>query len=192
MKKLAIMSITFLFAFAGLQLQAQDAEKAAIKATKKEVKAEKKELKIERIALRKLEGTDVSPISQTNFNADFGAVTNAVWKRSKTFDEVTFVKEGKKETAFYDSDSKLVGSTSVITFDEVPAKGQKEILKKYKDYTTGPVVFFNDNEANETEMLLWGIQFDDEDNYFVELKKANEKIIVRVDSKGNVFFFKQL
>lgn len=190
MKKLAIMSITFLFAFAGLQLQAQDAEKAAIKATKKEVKAEKKEIQAERVALRKLEGTDVSPDSKNNFNADFGKVTNAVWKRSNTFDEVTFVKEGKKETAYYDSNSKLVGTTSVITFDEVPAKGQQDILKKYKDYTIGEVVFFNDNETNETEMLLFGIQFDDEDNYFVELKKTNQKIIVRIDSKGKVFYFK--
>ena len=91
-------------------------------------------------------------------------------------------------TAFYDNDGKLVGTTMIKTFADVPANGQKQIKKKYKDYTVGPVIFFDNNEFNETDMMLYGLQFDDEDNYFVELTKGNSKIVVRVNSAGDLLF----
>ena len=189
MKKLTILSVTFLLMISALQIQALNAKneagKAAINTAKKEAKAERKEL-------RKLEGAEVSTLSKSSFLSDFGNVSDALWQRSEVFDEVTFTKDGKKETAFYDNDASLVGTTSVKTFDDLPYKGQMEIKKKYKDFTTGPVIFFNNNEANEGDMLLYGIQFDDEDNYFVELQKGSSRIIVRVNTGGQVFFFKQL
>ncbi len=62
----------------------------------------------------------------------------------------------------------------------------------YKDYTIGPVVFYDDNEANSTDMILYGEQFEDADNYFVELSKGTKKIVVQVSPEGVVYFFKQL
>jgi len=41
-------------------------------------------------------------------------------------------------------------------------------------------------------MMLYGKQFEDADNYFVELTKGAKKIIVQVDSQGLVFFFTEL
>ena len=41
-------------------------------------------------------------------------------------------------------------------------------------------------------MIMYGVQFDDADNYFVELSKGSSKIVVKVDMKGEVTFFKQL
>jgi len=41
-------------------------------------------------------------------------------------------------------------------------------------------------------MVLWGIQFDDADNYFVELSKGTKKIIVEVSPEGTVGYFKEL
>jgi hypothetical protein len=95
-------------------------------------------------------------------------------------------------TAFYDVDGKLVGTTQYVTFASIPPKGQEEIKKHYKDYTIGKVVFFDDNEANESDMVLWESQFDDENNYFAELTKGNKTIIVRIDSNGALSFFKEL
>ena len=94
--------------------------------------------------------------------------------------------------AFYDGDGSLVGTTSSITFAQIPAKGQKEINTKYKGYKIGPVVFFDDNENNETDMILYGLQFDDTDSYFVELTKGQDKIVVKVDPAGFVDFFMKL
>ena len=194
MKKLAFLSLTFLMAIGILRIQAQDArnEKMAINETKKEVKTEKKELKAERRQLRKLEGNDVSTISKNSFYVDFGDIPNAKWIRGSYFDEVIFNKDGHDMTGFYDYDGKLVGTTEVKTLADVPAKGQKAIKSKYKDYTVGPVIFFDDNEFNETDMLLYGLQFDDADNYFVELAKGPSKMMVRVNAAGDVSFFKQL
>ena len=185
MKRLAILSMTFLLALAVVQIQAQE--------SKKEVKKEsKKEIKNERKALRKLERNEVNAVSKSSFFADFGDVPDVKWTKAEYLDEARFTKDGKQLTAFYDYDGKLVGITQVKTFADLPPKGQKAINNKYKDYSVGPVIFFDDNEFNDTDMLLYGIQFQDEDNYFVELTKGTSKIIVRVDPRGIVYFFKQL
>jgi len=192
MKKLAVLSFVLLFASAVMQSQAQVVQKESVKETKKEVKTEKKELKNERKALRKLEGNKVSIMAKNHFYTDFGNVPNVKWKRVDTYDEAAFVKGGKKMKAFYDADGNLVGTTSPKTFADLPAKGQQEIKAKYKGYTVGPILFYNDNETNETDMILYGLQFDDTDGYFVELTKGNDKIVVQVDPLGYVNFFKKL
>jgi len=195
MKKIFVISMMVLFGLSMVPVQAMVKEEPLIKdlrETKKEVKADKKELKTERAALRKPEGSDVGLQTRNSFYADFAEIPNVKWKRIDNFDEARFIKDGKEMTAFYDDDSKLVGTTQNKTFVDVPAKGQKEIKAKYKDYMVGPVVFFDDNEVNETDMIMYGFQFDDEDNYFVELTKGNSKIVVRVNAAGMVYFFKEL
>lgn len=94
--------------------------------------------------------------------------------------------------AFYDDNATLVGTTSIKTFTDLPAKSQQQIKTKYKDYSIGQVIFFDDNEWNDTDMILYGSQFNDADNYFVVLTKGNDKIIVRVDVPGYVYYFTKL
>jgi hypothetical protein len=185
MKRLAILSMTFLFVLSVLVGQAIKAENPQTKETKKEQKSEKK-------ALKRLEGNKVSEIAKDNFKTDFGAIPDVQWKRAGTFDEAVFTKNGKQMKAYYDIEGMLVGTTEPVTFAEVPMKGQQEIKTKYKDYTVGPVIFFDDNEKNETDMILYGVQFDDEDNWLVELIKGTKKIVVKVDKTGLVTFFKEL
>jgi hypothetical protein len=171
MKKFAILTMTFLFAFSLVQAQTQ---------------------KTERVPLKKLAGTAVSETAKKNFMTDFSATTNAQWKRVGTYDEVTFTKDGQKLTAYYDGEGNLVGTTATKKFTDLPAKGQAEIKAKYKDYTIGPVIFFDDNDKNDTDMILWSQQFDDEDLYFVELSKGADKLVVKVDLAGLVTLFKKL
>lgn len=185
MKKLAVLSFSALFAFLVNQSQAQVSGKEQANVTKKEVKAERK-------ALRKLEGSNVSEIAKNNFITAFGNLPNVHWRRDANFDVATFTEKGQKEEAFYDSEANLVGTTITKTFTDLPAKAQKEIKSKYKDYSIGPVFLFDDNEWNETDMILYGSQFDDADNYFVELSKGNDKIVVRVDMPGFLYFFTRL
>jgi hypothetical protein len=94
--------------------------------------------------------------------------------------------------AYYDAEAKLVGTTTQKTFADLPVVAQKEINKKYKGYRTGDVIFFDDNEKNETDMIMYHMQFDDADNYFVDMKKDAKEIILKVDMGGSVSFFKQL
>ena len=185
MKRLAVAFITIIIVGAFGQVQAQQ----SINETKKEVKLEKK---TERKALRKLTGQYVSEISKASFYKDFGNLEKVVWMRSQYYDEATFLKDGRDMIAYYDNDGKLVGTTSAVAFEDIPMVAQKNIQKMYKDATVGKVIFFDDNELNDTDMMLYNIQFDDEDTYFVELTQGGKTFIVNCDTKGNVAFFKQL
>ncbi|HZL11614.1 MAG TPA: hypothetical protein VFC65_16645 [Prolixibacteraceae bacterium] len=195
MKKLPVLSITAMFVLAFLQLPAQDVKKeikAEIKTEKTDVKGEKRAIKIERKELRKLEGISIPKLTKDAFYSDFGDVPNVKWKRDVYLDEAVFTKGGKEMKAYYDVDSKLVGTTCMKIFADLPVNAQKEIKARYKDYTIGNVVFFEDNEVNESDMMLWGTPFDDADNYFVELSKADNHIVLQVNPEGVIFFFKKI
>ncbi len=186
MKKLVVLSLTLLFAMSVVLGQTQKAGKEKTKETKKETKTE-------RVALKKLEGSTVSTVAQSNFSSDFKDAKNVEWKRIETYDKASFTtKDGQQMSAYYDIDGNLVGTTQYKTFADLPKNGQKEIEKNYKDYSIGQVVFYDDNENNDTDMILYGVQFEDQDNYFVELSKGKEKVVLQVSPTGEVFFFKQL
>ncbi|MDP4223184.1 MAG: hypothetical protein Q8868_07725 [Bacteroidota bacterium] len=172
MKKVAVLSMTFLFAVSMVMGQA----------TKKAT-----------VPLKKLAGKDINIVSKNNFNSEFGNITNVKWEKSAYFDEATFTKNGKEMKAFFDDEGNFVGTTSHVTFADIPANGQKEIKSKYKDYSINPViVFFDDNEKVDTDMILYGTQFEDADNYFVELSKGTKKIVLQVNPEGMVNYFTEI
>lgn len=181
MKKIIASAIVLLFTMTAWQSNAQ----TLAKETKKEAKTEKKEL-------RALKGKEVSYRAKDHFLTDFGKIADAKWKRGSQMDEVTFTKDGQKLTAYYDYESNLVGTTSDKTFDTLPRNAQKDIKKVYKDYNIGAVIMFDDNENNDTNMNLYGTQFDDKDNYFVEISKGGKQSVLQVNMEGQVMFFKQL
>jgi hypothetical protein len=186
MKKLVLLTAAALFSMsAAFAQQTAKLEKNEIKGTKEEVKAKS-------TALRKLEGKEVSYMAKNNFAEDFPSAADAVWERVDTYDVVAFTNNGEKLKGYYDYDGNLVGTTMNKRFSDIPSAAQKEIRKKYSDYAIGPVIYFDDNEANQTDMVLWATQFDDADNYFVELNKGSEKIILKVDPFGLVSYFKKL
>jgi len=148
--------------------------------------------KTHREPLKKIEGNFVSAETKAIFSRDFTEAKNVQWLRKDVFDEALFNLNGNDMHAWYDFDHQLVGTTTIVPFSKVPEKGQKEIAAKYKDYKTGQVIYFDDNEANETDMILYDQQFDDADNYFVELSKGNEHIVLMVNPQGWVSFFKKL
>jgi len=156
------------------------------KSTQKEVKKEEKSA---RVPLRKVSAGVINPVAKNNFATDFGNIPAVKWERSAFFDEVVFSKAGKDYKAFYDPEGKLVGTTSVATFNDLPANVQKELKGKYKDYTIGKIIFYDDSEANSTDMYLYGKQFEDADNYFVELTKGSKRIILEATPEGALFFF---
>jgi hypothetical protein len=178
MKKIALLTIAGMF----IMVAAISQPKSPDESTSKEIRKESKR-----------KGREVSNVSIEAFSFDFPKSTDVHWRRSEDFDEATFTsKDGMILTAYYDTDGKLVGTTHFAKFSDLPEKGQQEIKKHYKDYTIGQVVFFDDNEANESDMVLWESQFDDEDNYFVELSNGGKISLVKVDNNGAVSFFKEL
>ena len=193
MKKLLIMSTVTLLLSTAVSAQSSVASlNKDIRNDRKEESEIRKEKRIERREIRKLEGREVSYQTKQAFYTDFGNVPAGRWMRTSNFDEVLFTKDGHLMKAYYDYDANLVGTTSRKIFADIPMSAQKFIDKNYKGYSKEKVVLFDDNEPNETDMILYGEQFDDSDNYFVELKKENKAIVLQVKPNGEVSFFKQL
>ena len=94
--------------------------------------------------------------------------------------------------AYYDYNNELVGTSCFKTFADIPGNAQRKIRKEYGQYSIGAVVYFKDNEFNDSDMVLWNTPFESADEYFVELQKPHQNIIVQVNTEGNVSFFKQL
>lgn len=140
--------------------------------------------------LRYSNETEPNPRCVNQFLIDFGKMPNVKWTKNAYFDEATFVKHRALTHAFYNSESKLVGTTSDKKFADLPAKAQKEINTKYKGYTKGEIVLFEDNQANDTDMYLFDQQFEDTDSYFISLSNGAKKIILQIDQLGNITFFK--
>ena len=192
MKKLLVLSAAVILVAtvnAQTEIASIKEEEANLKGQESVIKKEKREAKKE---LRKLEDNEVAYPSRVAFISDFGNIPVTGWERTTNYDEATFTKDGQVMTAYYDFDSKLVGTTSHKTFADIPAIAQKYINTKYPGYRNTDVIFFDDNELNETDMRLYGEQFNDADNYFVELKKGNKEIILKVNRWGSVSFFRQL
>ena len=157
--------------------------------TKKEIKEEKKS---ERITLRKLKGSEISYQSKQHFETRFKDAANVAWSRDSYYDIASFEMNNKSIQAYYDSEGKLVGNISPSTVTDLPAAAQKYISKHYSDYSIQKVIFFDDNEDNSTDMVLYGMQFDDSDSYFVELSSGTKQIALHVFKNGDVVFFKKL
>ncbi|MBO9204883.1 MULTISPECIES: hypothetical protein [Niastella] len=143
--------------------------------------------------LIKREKAAITPNYMTaqQFMVDFPKATNVNWKRT-TFEEASFTLNGKEMKAFYDFTNTLIGTTTPASFSDLPASAQKEIEKYYKDYTPQTVILFDDNEYNNSDMILYGNSFEDEDNYFVELTNNNKTIVLQVNMEGLVSYFKDI
>jgi hypothetical protein len=104
----------------------------------------------------------------------------------------TFMQDGQTKCAYYDYNNELVATTMDMAFSDLPVKAQKIINKKFSDYEVAQVMFYDDNEFNETDFVIFGEPFQDEDSYFVELLKGSERIVLHVYLNGDVSFFKKL
>ncbi len=130
--------------------------------------------------------------TRESFYSDFGYIPITAWEVYDEFNKISFVKKGILYTAYYDLDDELVGTISDVSVTDLPDHAVDNINKKYKGYEIEGAVFFDDNEQNETDMIYYGKWFEDEDKYFVELKNDEEKIVVQVNTAGNVSFFTSL
>lgn len=202
MRKLIVLLMVFTFSFSlvlgqteeKIQVLTKSEEqiKEKIKETKEELKNEKDELKAVQKERKRLEGSDVSNSTKGSFSEDFGINTNVEWNRTEFYDVATFTDDSSLKKAYYDFSSQLIGTTWYVNFSDLPARGQEEINEKYGDYAIGEVIFYDDNESVDVDFFIFESPFKHEDNYFVELTKDSKHIILRVDSEGNVHFFKNL
>ena len=136
----------------------------------------------------------VSSLSIDQFHTDFGSVKNATWKKLDhlNLDAVSFNKNGKNLTAYYNEDGNLIGTTSVKSFNDLPREGQQEIKDEYAGYTIGTVILFRNDNVSPEESPVFGSQYQFSQNYFVEMAKGNKRIVVQVNPVGMIYYFRSL
>jgi hypothetical protein len=182
-----------IFLVAGILITATTMTFAQNSNDAKQVKAEDIETKKELRHERRMENkTEVSDRTKDAFVRDFPDAKNSRFVKTERFDKVFFLNGKKNEVAYYDYSNHLAGTTQEKSFSDLPESAQKNILKKYKEYNISRVIKFDGQEDNDTDMYLYGISFDDADNYFVELKNADKAIVVKVDLSGEVSFFSDM
>src|SRR5882724_7778837 len=140
MKKIIILSAVVIVVTVAVNAQSDEAYAInGISTNSKPKLMERKQRREERKEVKKINAKEVSTLSRQEFYNDFGDMPDAQWERTNNFDEVTFTKDGAVIKAFYDDDSKLVGTTSDKSFIDLPVAGQKNINEEYKEYRVGDV-----------------------------------------------------
>ena len=189
MKKFAILSTVLFIVFTFGQNNTQ----ASVTENNKVIKKQKTEdTNSERPPLRKLEGTTINQDSQTSFYMTIGNVPDIKWIRGTYYDEATYNKDGQDFKAYFDINGALVGTTTLKKATELSNPVEKSIKKLYPDATIGQVTYFQDNEDNTTDMILYGVQFESKTQYFVELTQGDKKFVVTCNNSSDVSLFKQL
>lgn len=193
MKKLIMLSVSFLMVMFFATSNAQDMKNVALASVKNSEK------KVSNMEMREIrngeERNDVSVYSKDAFAANFGAISNVRWKGDQYYDIAIFSKKGKQYNAFFNRyNSNFIGTASNAAFADLPKHSQKEIKKEYKNFTIDKVIYYEDNEHTFEDMLLYGVKFASADNYFAELsnKKKNKNIVLQITPDGQVLFFKDL
>jgi hypothetical protein len=131
---------------------------------------------------------EADPAIVSQFSADFPNATNAHFSHAKGLNVVSFTQDRDNLTAYYVRDQ-LIGTILKQSLADLPGNAQKEIQNKYPGYSIANVIKFDENESDDTEVILYGLSLDDADNYFVELKNDSKTIVVKVDLTGGVETF---
>ena len=195
MKKIVLLVASLMFTVCVSQAQTVQEKKvkSEIKSLDKKhspkVKEEKKNLRHE---LRMLKGHDVSENSKVEFHKTYGTFPDERWERMANYDKVDYTKNGKMMTVYYDADSNLIGLLYHKEFSDLPQKAQENINEKYRGYSKDRVLYFEDNVNNDVDMVMFGHQLDDPDNYYIEMSKDGKNIVLKVNKAGNVDYFSDM
>ncbi|AWG20104.1 hypothetical protein FFWV33_00505 [Flavobacterium faecale] len=168
-----------------LQLQKSCASNdiALLTDQEKKIKVEKLNLKNE---IRYLKTIEVNPDTKLQFKEDFKSVSNADWSADTYYTCAKFNQNGQTLTAYYDNDSKLIGTTTAKKLSDLPLATQNSITNKYSDYKIKSVLYFNDNAASDSDLFMLDKQFNDTDCFFVILTNAKQKITLQLNDAGQI------
>lgn len=141
---------------------------------------------------RKMKNHDwVNYQTAQQFALDFPQATDVTWYEGD-FAEATFNSGGTFETAYYDDNNDLVGTTQDVSISNLSEKAQEKINRDYRGYQINRVIFFKDNEYNDTDMNLYSTQFEDQDSYFAEISNGTKNLVIQISTDGDVSFFQNL
>jgi opacity protein-like surface antigen len=135
---------------------------------------------------------NISYFVLNQFNTDFSSAENVSWTITTTSQKADFTVDGVRQTAFYSLTGTYLGLTEEVEYKKVPSSAKKEIAENYKGYDVTKVIMFQAAETPTALYLNNAISQLDAISYFVDLKKDDAEVLVRVSPQGGVYFFKQV
>jgi opacity protein-like surface antigen len=135
---------------------------------------------------------NVSYFVLNQFSADFDGAQNVNWTITPTTQKADFTTDGVKKTAFYSLTGTYLGLTEEVDYKLVPTAAKKQIEEDYKGYKIGQVIKFAASDAEPAYGAGYAVDQPESLSYFVDLKSVDSEVLVRVSSRGGVYFFKQI
>ena len=119
---------------------------------------------------------NVSTAVQAQFENQYADAEDVTWTATSQFQKASFKLNGKQMTAFYNLDNEHVATTQATSVEKLSAAAKTRLEKAYKDYTVKNVIQYDNGKTI----------------YFVNLKKDQKEVLVRVMPDNSVYFFKQI
>jgi hypothetical protein len=106
----------------------------------------------------------------SSFQKDFKSASDVSWSETPRYLRVSFHFEKQNLYAYYDAQGNLVGLVHHMLTTSLPDNLQKQIKKNYSGYWVSE---------------LFQVTFDDGAYYFVELKNADQTIVLSTDGSDS-------
>ena len=101
-----------------------------------------------------------------SFRKEFKTASEVKWSETTHYFRACFMLNNKIQYAYYDVQGNLVGLVQHVLSTTLPQDLQKQIKKEYAGFWI-------------TE--LFQVNFDDSTNYYIELRNADETIVLTTD-----------
>jgi hypothetical protein len=123
-------------------------------------------------------GTNVTIMVMNHFSSDFRGAENVKWTVTSKFTKAVFEMDDKKMEAFYSTNGEFMGASSAIHFSKLPKKAIKKLAVQY------PAAVYKLEECIEFTNA------EEEKNYYVSYLTEKGKVILQINSFGDISFFK--
>ena len=131
---------------------------------------------------------NISSATMSLFAIDFPKAKNVSWMSTEGYTEADYNMGKSQMMAFFDFDNKLIGTAKYVDYNTLPAVALKDIAKHFKGFVAKQVLFYDDNEANETNIDMFN-QSIDQDAYFALMDRGNKEIVLQILPDGEVAYF---
>ncbi|MFN8250417.1 MAG: hypothetical protein U0V75_00950 [Ferruginibacter sp.] len=114
----------------------------------------------------------ISAAVKKAFEKQFSTAEKVSWERADNFYFVNFKMKDRDMSVAYDENGEMVGSSRIITIDELPTCVSLAISEKYNDYEVGKL-------GSE-------IHFEGQDSYYVTVENSKHVLKLKCLSNGDI------
>ncbi len=118
------------------------------------------------------------------FGIQFSEAKNTVWTLTTQFQKAAFTLDGEKMTAFYSSAGEYLGATKFVKVEQIPAKAQADLSKKYGNYALSYAIQVVDRPYSSVA--------DDSGSFYIDLVGESKELYLKVSTFGTLELIKEI